>query len=166
MRYHRPATSARYPRAAPPAQPARSGRGGRTGSGPGRVRSTNPATAEGWHRAAAPRRGAGRCGSGRPGRRRGSPHQQVIGWFTGLLQGTRGLCSKLQQDRHHVANLKADIAFQSRSWHAAGAVLLHLSRHRPPGAGRSGTSVTARAGRAAPGRFSDPPTAARKSGGA
>jgi hypothetical protein len=39
--------------------------------------------------------------------------------FTGLLQETRGLCVKLQQDRHHAAHSKADTAFHSLSWHAA-----------------------------------------------
>lgn len=39
--------------------------------------------------------------------------------FTGLLQETRGLCIKLQQDRHHAAHSKADTAFHSLSWHAA-----------------------------------------------
>ncbi len=39
--------------------------------------------------------------------------------FTGLLQETRGLCVKLQQDRHHASHSKADTAFHSLSWHAA-----------------------------------------------
>jgi hypothetical protein len=39
--------------------------------------------------------------------------------FTGLLQETRGLCIKLQQDRHHASHSKADTAFHSLSWHAA-----------------------------------------------
>ena len=39
--------------------------------------------------------------------------------FTGLLQESRGLCIKLQQDRHHAAHSKADTAFHSLSWHAA-----------------------------------------------
>lgn len=39
--------------------------------------------------------------------------------FTGLLQETRGLCIKLQQDRHHASHCKADTAFHSLSWHAA-----------------------------------------------
>ncbi len=38
--------------------------------------------------------------------------------FTGLLQETRGLCIKLQQDRHHASHSKADTAFHSLSWHA------------------------------------------------
>jgi len=44
--------------------------------------------------------------------------------FTGLLQETRGLCIKLQQDRHHASHSKADTAFHSLSWHA---VVLRLS---------------------------------------
>jgi hypothetical protein len=39
--------------------------------------------------------------------------------FTGLLQESRGLCIKLQQDRHHASHSKADTAFHSLSWHAA-----------------------------------------------
>jgi hypothetical protein len=39
--------------------------------------------------------------------------------LTGLLQETRGLCVKLQQDRHHASHSKADTAFHSLSWHAA-----------------------------------------------
>ncbi len=39
--------------------------------------------------------------------------------FTGLLQETRGLCIKLQQDRHHASHSKADTAFHSLSWHVA-----------------------------------------------
>jgi hypothetical protein len=39
--------------------------------------------------------------------------------FTGLLQEARGLCIKLQQDRHHASHSKADTAFHSLSWHAA-----------------------------------------------
>jgi hypothetical protein len=39
--------------------------------------------------------------------------------LTGLLQETRGLCIKLQQDRHHASHSKADTAFHSLSWHAA-----------------------------------------------
>jgi len=39
--------------------------------------------------------------------------------FTGSLQETRGLCIKLQQDRHHASHSKADTAFHSLSWHAA-----------------------------------------------
>jgi hypothetical protein len=39
--------------------------------------------------------------------------------FTGLLQEARGLCLKLQQDRHHASHSKADTAFHSLSWHAA-----------------------------------------------
>lgn len=39
--------------------------------------------------------------------------------FTGLLQETRGLCIKLQQDRHHASHSKADTTFHSLSWHAA-----------------------------------------------
>lgn len=39
--------------------------------------------------------------------------------FTGLLQETRGLCIKLQQDRHHASHSKADTAFHSLSWHAS-----------------------------------------------
>ena len=39
--------------------------------------------------------------------------------FTGLLQETRGLCIKLQQDRHHASHSKADTAFHSLSWHIA-----------------------------------------------
>jgi hypothetical protein len=38
--------------------------------------------------------------------------------FTGLLQETRALCIKLQQDRHHASHSKADTAFHSLSWHA------------------------------------------------
>ena len=44
--------------------------------------------------------------------------------FTGLLQETRGLCIKLQQDRHHASHSKADTAFHSLSWHA---VVLRLA---------------------------------------
>jgi hypothetical protein len=36
-----------------------------------------------------------------------------------LLQETRGLCVKLQQDRQHASHSKADTAFHSLSWHAA-----------------------------------------------
>ena len=39
--------------------------------------------------------------------------------FTGSLQEARGLCIKLQQDRHHASHSKADTAFHSLSWHAA-----------------------------------------------
>jgi len=39
--------------------------------------------------------------------------------FTGLLQETRGLCIKLQQDRHHASHSKADTTFHSLSWHVA-----------------------------------------------
>ncbi len=39
--------------------------------------------------------------------------------LTGLLQESRGLCIKLQQDRHHASHSKADTAFHSLSWHAA-----------------------------------------------
>ena len=39
--------------------------------------------------------------------------------FTGLLQETRGICIKLQQDRHHAAHSKADTVFHSLSWHVA-----------------------------------------------
>ena len=39
--------------------------------------------------------------------------------FTGLLQESRGLCIKLQQDRHHAAHSKTDTAFHSLSWHVA-----------------------------------------------
>ena len=39
--------------------------------------------------------------------------------LTGLFQETRGLCIKLQQDRHHASHSKADTAFHSLSWHAA-----------------------------------------------
>lgn len=39
--------------------------------------------------------------------------------FTGLLQEARGLCIKLQQDRHHASHSKADTAFHSLSWHVA-----------------------------------------------
>ena len=39
--------------------------------------------------------------------------------FTGLLQEARGLCIKLQQDRHHASHSKADTAFHAISWHAA-----------------------------------------------
>jgi len=39
--------------------------------------------------------------------------------FTGLLQEARGLCIKLQQDRHHASHSKADTALHSLSWHAA-----------------------------------------------
>jgi hypothetical protein len=39
--------------------------------------------------------------------------------FTGLLQEARGLCIKLQQDRHHASHSKVDTAFHSLSWHAA-----------------------------------------------
>lgn len=38
---------------------------------------------------------------------------------SGLLQESRGLCIKLQQDRHHASHSKADTAFHSLSWHAA-----------------------------------------------
>jgi hypothetical protein len=34
--------------------------------------------------------------------------------FTGLLQETRGLCIKLQQDRHHASHSKADTAFHAQ----------------------------------------------------
>lgn len=44
--------------------------------------------------------------------------------FTGLLQEARGLCIKLQQDRHHASHSKADTAFHSLSWHA---VVLRLA---------------------------------------
>ncbi len=44
--------------------------------------------------------------------------------FTGLLQESRGLCIKLQQDRHHASHSKADTAFHSLSWHA---VVLRLA---------------------------------------
>lgn len=44
--------------------------------------------------------------------------------FTGLFQETRGLCIKLQQDRHHASHSKADTAFHSLSWHA---VVLRLA---------------------------------------
>lgn len=44
--------------------------------------------------------------------------------FTGLLQETRGLCIKLQQDRHHASHSKADTTFHSLSWHA---VVLRLA---------------------------------------
>ena len=39
--------------------------------------------------------------------------------LTGLQQETRGLCIKLQQDRHHASHSKTDTAFHSLSWHAA-----------------------------------------------
>lgn len=39
--------------------------------------------------------------------------------FTGLLQESRGLCIKLQQDRHHASHSKTDTAFHALSWHAA-----------------------------------------------
>lgn len=39
--------------------------------------------------------------------------------FTGLVQETRGLCIKLQQDRHHASHSKADTTFHSLSWHVA-----------------------------------------------
>lgn len=39
--------------------------------------------------------------------------------LTGLLQESRGLCIKLQQDRHHAAHSKADTVFHSLSWHVA-----------------------------------------------
>ena len=39
--------------------------------------------------------------------------------FTGLLQEARGMCIKLQQDRHHASHSKADTAFHALSWHAA-----------------------------------------------
>ncbi|MFN9635292.1 MAG: hypothetical protein ACK55D_01070 [Synechococcaceae cyanobacterium] len=39
--------------------------------------------------------------------------------FTGLLQETRGLSIKLQQDRHHASHSKSDTAFHSLSWHVA-----------------------------------------------
>jgi hypothetical protein len=34
--------------------------------------------------------------------------------YTGLLQETRGLCIKLQQDRHHASHSKADTAFHAQ----------------------------------------------------
>jgi len=40
--------------------------------------------------------------------------------FRGLLQEARGLCIKLQQDRHHASHSKADTAFHSLSWHVMG----------------------------------------------
>lgn len=39
--------------------------------------------------------------------------------FTGLLQEARGLCIKLQQDRHHASHSKADTDYHSISWHAS-----------------------------------------------
>lgn len=38
--------------------------------------------------------------------------------LTGLFQESRGLCIKLQQDRHHASHSKADTTFHSLSWHA------------------------------------------------
>lgn len=39
--------------------------------------------------------------------------------FTGLLQESRGICIKLQQDRHHAAHSKTDTVFHSLSWHVS-----------------------------------------------
>lgn len=46
--------------------------------------------------------------------------------LTGLLQESRGLCIKLQQDRHHASHSKADTAFHSLSWHVAVLRLAEL----------------------------------------
>lgn len=50
--------------------------------------------------------------------------------ITGLLQETRGLCIKLQQDRHHASHSKADTAFHSLSWHAAVLRLAEMPMER------------------------------------